>query len=654
MAMIFNRQRPLLGAKPAAETPDATFSRRTVILGLANAAVFGGLAARLYDLQVMNGPLQAAVAEDNRSRTIWLAPMRGRILDATGEVLASSNELYRIVLYPQRGTLVSTPGTASVSVNEAGTLGTARFAADLAPLLGLDPAILEEKLSAASHGNRQAPLVLAEALTFADVAALKVGSLDAINVVVEPQHARVYTPLPAVRERAMAHIIGHVGAIDRFNVDDEPHLRLRNARVGKTGVEAGMEVELQGIGGRATYEIDARGRHVRRISERAGIAGHDVMLSIDMRLQEAVVRQLAEANDSGAAVVLDVRTGAILALASTPAFDAGRARSDPGERRRLETDPARPLFNRATTGQYPPGSTFKLVTALAALEAGLVTSREKIECWGAVTYAGQTFRCWSRTGHVASDLHKAVRESCDCYFYEAARRTGIQRISAMARELGLGQVYPDAGIAPQRDGVIPDPGWKRRRNLKTGWLLGETILAGIGQGYVQTTPLQLAVMTARIASGRKVVPSIVKLAAGDPLPAFEPLAISQTHLEALRRALKAVVNEGGGTGHAADPGDGQTLVAGKTGTSQVASVSADRDRTKPLKREHRDHALFVAYAPADAPRWAIATVLEHAGSGGAKAGPLVAALVRVILAHEKASSSIGPSETPVPVRLREG
>jgi len=322
-------------------------------------------------------------------------------------------------------------------------------------------------------------------------------------------------------------------------------------------------------------------------------------------------------------------------MASSPSFDAAGL-AGAGSRaawQALSANADRPLVNRAIAGQYPPGSTFKMVTALAGLEAGLVTVKEKIECWGDVTYAGHTLRCWNRRGHIASDLHKALRESCDCYFYEVARRTGMERIAATARAFGLGQTY-EAGIAQQKAGLIPTPGWKRNQSKggrnKTGWLLGETVMAGIGQGYVLATPLQLAVMTARIATGRAVIPTLVARTDGTPAPVFDALLVAPASLEAVRKGMVAVVNEAGGTGGAADIDDGKTVVAGKTGTSQVSRASADRDRTKALEVRERDHALMVAYWPAAKPRYAAAVVLEHAGGGGAMAAPLLRDLIQLI------------------------
>jgi penicillin-binding protein 2 len=417
--------------------------------------------------------------------------------------------------------------------------------------------------------------------------------------------------------------------VDRHALDDEPMLRLAEARVGKAGVEAGMEAELRGIGGQIEIEVDARSRFVRRVSETAPIAGRDVRVTVESALQGRALERLAKEGRPGACVVLDCVTGEVRVMASTPSFDASQlaGASSKAAWQALAANADRPLLNRSIAGQYPPGSTFKMITALAGLEAGVLTTKEKIACWGDVTYGGHLFRCWKRRGHLSSDLHKALRESCDCYFYEVARRTGIEAIAATAHRFGLGQTFM-AGIGQQKAGLIPTPGWKRNQTKsRTGWLLGETIMAGIGQGYVLATPLQLAVMTARIATGRVVMPTLVARGDGDPALVFSPLGVDEAALEAVRKGMVAVVNEDGGTGQAAGPDDGKLVVAGKTGTSQVSRASANRERTKALDVRERDHALMVAFWPAGKPRYAAAVVLEHAGGGGAMAGPVMHDLI---------------------------
>jgi penicillin-binding protein 2 len=306
------------------------------------------------------------------------------------------------------------------------------------------------------------------------------------------------------------------------------------------------------------------------------------------------------------------------------------------------------MFNRALAGLYPPGSTFKMVTALAALEAGVVRPAERIECEGTYGLADQTFRCWKRQGHGRCDLHKALRESCDVYFYELAHRCGINAIADMGRKLGLGQIF-DCGLPQQKKGIIPDADWKKVTYRKP-WLGGETVLAGIGQGYVLTSPLQLAVMTARIASGKMVLPTLGHRTGGTvPQALFPLLDIAPEHLDLVRSGMIAVVNEAGGTGGNAALSDESVVVAGKTGTSQVSTFST-RDEAGADSSGPRDHALFVSYFPADAPRYAISAIVEHGGGGGATAAPLVRDVIQYIIEDDP----IMRSTAIAPLKVREG
>jgi penicillin-binding protein 2 len=356
-----------------------------------------------------------------------------------------------------------------------------------------------------------------------------------------------------------------------------------------------------------------------------------------------------------ACVVIDVSGGEIVAMASSPGYDPADivdAASDDIRQRILNSE-EKPMLNRATGGLYPPGSTFKIITALAALQAGRTEPKEKVDCDGHYELADRKFRCWNRSGHGRVDLHRALKESCDVYFFEMARRLGIETLSDTARLLGLGVTY-DLGL-PHKTGVVPDPDWKRGQ-WDARWLGGETLLTGIGQGYVLSTPLQLAVMMARVASGRSVDPTLVRR--DGPAPEFASLGIEQRHLAAVRDALAAVVNEEGGTGSAARLDEGQPLVAGKTGTSQVHRASTDAAHDS-LEWHERDHALFVAYVPADAPRFAVAAVVEHGGGGGTAAAPLVRDVIEAVLDADplKAVPETGENVPPAPVApppLKEG
>jgi penicillin-binding protein 2 len=593
---------------------NARFTRRAALIGLGQAGVFGALATRLYQLQVTEANRYALLAEENRISTEILAPERGRILDRSGRVLASNTEGFRAVVVPA-------------------------LARDLKAVLKrfsqIVPLSTEDTERITARARKQAAniaIVIVGDLSWERLAEINLHAPLLPGVRTEPAGQRHY-----IRGTNMGHILGYVGPVERRAMNDNPMLRLPGMRVGRAGVERGLDEALRGVSGRVTSEVDARGRVMRIIDTVEPKPGRDQTLTIDTELQDMVMAELQK-HRRASSVVLGVATGEVLAMASSPGFDPNVVASagDGVEWSRLQTAADDPLNNRAIRGLYPPGSTFKMITALAGLDAGKIDLKEKLPCEGHFEYYGHTYRCWKRSGHESSDLHKALRESCDCYFYEVARRTGIEAIANMARKLGCGVLH-DAGIAGAKSGLIPDHDWKRGR-FGRGWLGGETILASIGQGYVLTTPLQLAVMTARLASGLEVSPSMVKRAGSTT-----PLALNTAHLSAVRRGMIAVVNEDGGTGARASGEEGDYLLAGKTGTAQVSSLSRDAVQTN-LPWNKRDHALFVAYAPVSKPRYAVATVIEHGGGGGAVAAPATRAIMDLVMARDP----LRPSSAFVP------
>lgn len=604
----------ITGREQALANERRLFTRRAAIVGAGQAIVLGALGTRLYQLQVLDGARYTPLADDNRFNTIPIMPARGQILDRFGIPLATNEEGFRVAVVPAL----------------SGDLATT-----LARLSQIAAIPADEQARVIARARRQPanlPIIVASDLTWDQVAAINLLTPELPGVETETFNRRRYHHV--IRT---GHIVGHVGAIERIGMGDDPMLRVPGMRIGRAGVERGMDERLRGSGGAVRREVDARGRIVRHVQRTEPKSGSDVAITIDLDLQTFLADRLGRERRA-AAVVLDVLGGEVVAMASSPGYDPAlnvpqplSPEPPPARRRRgrtirtghgaskraLKTDA---LFNRATMGLYPPGSTFKIVTALAALEAGVIDLRERIDCQGSFTLADKTFRCWNRGGHGRCDMHRAMRESCDVYFYEVARRMGMDTLATMAQRLGLGQTF-EAGIAPMAKGLIPTPAWKRGRYGRS-WLGGETILSGIGQGYVLTSPLQLAVMTARVATGMAVTPTVVRPERGSAAAAFPRLNVSDRHLQAVQRALRAVVNEGGGTGSRAALGSGGPLVAGKTGTSQVSRRSANRYPSS-LRWEERDHALFVAYFPAMDPRYAIAAVVEHGGGGGSVAAPLV-------------------------------
>jgi penicillin-binding protein 2 len=427
-----------------------------------------------------------------------------------------------------------------------------------------------------------------------------------------------------------AHVVGYVGPVAESELNGDPLLELPEFRIGKNGIERTYEAVLRGRAGISRYEVNALGREIKQLHRQDGEPGADLRLTVDLELQRHAHGRLADAG-SASAVVLDVHSGEVLALASVPAFEPAAFAN--GLRRdvwhALTTDPRAPLLNKTIAGQYPPGSTFKMIVALAALEAGVVTPDLTVRCPGHLRLGRHTFHCWKRGGHGALALVEALAQSCDVYFYEVARKVGVDAIAAMARRFGLGSRL-GIDLPGERAGLVPDQAWKRAA-LGAPWHQGETLVVGIGQGFLQATPLQLAVMAARIATGRAVLPSLVRGVPAQDAPAAAgpaaPIGVSDAALTLVRRGMHDVVHGERGTARAAQLGLAGVAMAGKTGTSQVRRISRSERLTGLRKNEEkaweeRDHALFVAFAPYHEPRYALAVVVEHGGSGSAAAAPI--------------------------------
>jgi penicillin-binding protein 2 len=605
------------------------FSRRALILGGVQAAGLGILGLRFFNLQVVQEGRYAPLAEENRINLQVVAPKRGRILDRNGVELASNEEVFRAILIPAL---------------------TADVKASLAQFRRIVPLTQEdaEKIARrAKKQNRNIAIPIASDLTYEQVAKINVFAPQLPGIRTEIGWRRRYRQGPAV-----GHIVGYTGSVERLSLDDDAVMRLPGARIGKSGIEAGQEAALRGRGGAQKIEVDARGRIVRTLENLDPVAGRDVALTIDVGLQRRVMERL-QAERRASCVGIEIATGDVVVMASTPGYDPAEVAEglSADAWQRLAGSAERPITNRAISGQYPPGSTFKMVTALAALQAKRVNTVERVTCTGRYVLGDTTFRCWNRSGHGAVNIHEALRSSCDVFFFEMARRLGIETLADVARLCGLGTAY-DCGLSDPKAGLVPDPDWKRGR-LIGGWLGGETILAGIGQGYMLTTPVQLAVMTARIASGKAVVPSLVKRGADSAAAAFESLGFDEAHLGAVRNGLIAVVNDDEGTGKNAALGPGMPRVAGKTGTSQVSGASSDRAQDA-LPWKLRDHALFVSYLPAAVPRYAFSAIVEHGGGGGAVAAPLVRDIMTMVLERDAAAplgaSGLGVAAPAAPGR----
>jgi penicillin-binding protein 2 len=428
-----------------------------------------------------------------------------------------------------------------------------------------------------------------------------------------------------------AHVVGYVGAANERDLEtiDAPEalLRLPRFQIGKLGLEARQENLLRGTAGTRRVEVNAAGRVMRELDRQEGEPGKDLQLTLDNMLQTYTHARLG--SESAAAVVIDCDSGDLLVSASAPSYDPNlfvRGISSANYRALLE-NPYRPLPNKAVQGIYPPGSTFKMVTALAALEVGEIDFAETVWCPGHKDISGRRFHCWKRGGHGNMDLHQALRESCDVYFYELAQRTGIENISSMAGRLGLGTEF-DLPMSSVASGLTPTRQWKLA-NRGEAWMVGDSVNASIGQGFVLTSPLQLAVMTARLATSRQILPRLVKSVDGveQPTGRGDDLGLNENHLREVRRAMYAVCNSNRGTAYRSRIVEEAFKMAGKTGTSQVRNISSGERatgvvRNQDLPRTQRDHALFVDFAPYDAPKYAVAVVVEHGGGGSTAAAPI--------------------------------
>ena len=582
------------------QTSQAIVSRRTLLVGGIQAGLVDVLGARMHYLQVQESDQFRFLAEENRIKISLIPPARGQVFDRTGRPLAQNVQSYRV----------------TITREDAGDID--ETIARLGQLIQLDPELVAEARVELKKRRGDTQVTIAEKVTWEELARVAANAPALPGI--EPQVAlsRHY-PLGA----DFTHVIGYVGPVSDYDLsrieNPDPLLNLPRFQIGKTGLEARQEEELRGKAGTMRLEVNASGREVRELGRQEGKPGADIQLTIDHMLQNYVQARLG--SESAAAVVIDCESGDLLAIGSSPAFDPNLFVNgiSVNDYNGLIEDDHRPLVSKSVQGTYPPGSTFKMVTALAALEAGIVSSEDTYRCKGHLEVYSQKFGCWKRSGHGNVDLVRSLRESCDVYFYELALETGIERISEMARRLGIGERH-DIPMSAVAEGLAPTKEWKNRVKGED-WVIGDTVNASIGQGFVLASPLQLAVMTARLATGRAVTPRLIKTIDGveQPSGAGAPMGLNENHLRQIRKGMYEVVNHGSGTARSSRITSPDHQMAGKTGTSQVISRRVKCDE---VPWRQRDHALFVNYAPYDNPRIAVSIVVEHGCGGSSTAAPI--------------------------------
>ncbi|MFN3822542.1 MAG: penicillin-binding protein 2 [Pseudorhodobacter sp.] len=582
-------------------------TRRGLFMGGSMAAVVAVLGARMRHMQVEQADEFRLLAEDNRISIRLIPPARGLIQDRNGKLIAGNEQNYRVV----------------ISREDAGNVE-----AVLDKLREFLPISPEDHDRALKEAKRRSPLpiIVADRLSWEDVSKVAINSPALPGVTPEFGLSRSYP-----RDVDFAHVVGYVGPVSENDLakleEPDPLLQTPKFQIGKIGVETWMEGDLRGRAGNRRVEVNVLGRIMRELGRQEGDAGADIRLTIDADVQNYTQARLGE--ESAAGVVMDVQTGDLVAIASSPSFDPNlfvRGISHRDYNALMEND-HRPLANKAVQGAYPPGSTFKMVTALAALEAGVITTSTSVNCPGYYEVGGRRFHCWSRRGHGRVALDRSLAESCDVYYYEIALKVGIDKIAEMGRKLGLG-IRHEIPMSAITEGLMPNRAWKQER-YKQDWRIGDTVNASIGQGYVLTSPLQLAVMTARIATGKAVSPRLIHMVDGKamPVPEAESLGLTPSILRAVQDGMFAVNNSQRGTAYSSRIEEKTMRLAGKTGTSQVRNISAAERargviRNDQLPWNRRDHALFVGYAPHDAPRYAVSVVVEHGGGGSTAAAPI--------------------------------
>ncbi len=607
------------------------FTRRALFVAGGEIAVFGLLGAKLYQMQVVDGAKYTAMARGNSVSIRLLPASRGRIFDRFGAPLATNRQNWRALLMVEQ-----TNNTASVL----------DAFSKLVPLSDSERARINRELH--TH-QRYVPVMLQDFLTWEQMALLEVNAPNLPGVLIDVGSTRTYP-----QSDLLAHVVGYVAPPHDADLKADPTLAMPGMRVGRTGVEGFNDIELRGHAGADQLEVNALGRVIRELDRQEGTPGLDIGLSIDTALQQATANHLAGL--SASAVVMDPRNGEVLAMVSQPSFDPSLFDSgvSNAQWQAWMSDPRKPLVNKAAAGVYPPGSTFKPVVAMAGLSSGALGPEELLNCPGHFDLGNARFYCWRKWGHGMQDVKTALKNSCDVFFYQVALRSGIDAIASYARRFGIGvDIGMDlTNVAP---GFMPTREWRERQHKS--WPLGDTVVSGIGQGYILATPLSLATMCSRVATGIAVGPHVARhrngvLQTGSVSGDWPDMSLSNHYFSLIRQGMWEVVNAPDGTGRIAKLAVPGVQMAGKTGSAQVVRVSrAEREHgfnSMSLPWALRPHALFMGFAPFDAPRYAVAVVVEHGNAGADAAGPLARDIMTDALTLDPAGRDTPLSPPPAP------
>ena len=595
----------------------SSINRRMFITGSLKFFVMIGIVSRLFFLQVKENKKYLTLSDKNRIREWKLAPVRGEFRDYFGNVIAGNFEAYQLHVVPE----------------EVEDFRYVIFR--LKDLLEMSDKEFNKILKKKNEIKPWETLIVADNLSWNKFSKINNHLYDLNGVKPVLSISRNY-PF----KDNFTHILGYVSQANQNDIENTQAIKknfVPGLKVGKIGLEKSLEEELIGSNDIERYEVNAYGRRINQLEFQKGKKGKNIRLTIDSKIQELTSELLKD--KAGSICVMDIFTGSIVAMNSSPSFDPnsfvfGISQDD---WQIIRNDPMKPLLNKTLQGNYSPGSTIKPIVALSALENGIIDTNFTVKCTGKKEMYGQTYHCWKKKGHGFVSLRNAMKQSCDTYFYEIARKLGVDRLSETAKKFGLGEKVFGELFNTEKKGLIPDTQWKKN-TLGSGWLLGETIITGIGQGYIQTTPIQLCLMTAQIANGgHKIYPKIIadNKNQNQPFDRYSPLYKDSKNIKIIQDAMFSSTNEVMGTSYRSRIEDLKYQFAGKTGTAQVKKIT-ERDRELDLKLfeipyEERDHALYIAFGPYKNPRYALSIIIEHGGNGSTTAAPLAKKLFKLII-----------------------
>ena len=634
-----------------------TINRRIFIIGIAQFIVFTGILARLFSLQITENKKYLTLSDKNRLREWRLPPIRGEFLDYFGNVVAGNLKIYQLHIVPEE---VEDFKYLMVRLKEILAISDSEF----------------EKLIRKKNSQKSwETLIVSKNLTWEQFSKVNYFLHDLVGAKPVLSVSRNY-PF----NENYTHVLGYVSEASKKDILSNQMIKNKHVpglKVGKTGLEKTFENKLIGTNGVQRYEVNAFGKRISQLDHTNGLNGETIQLTLDTEIQKLCNELLK--NISGSISVMDIYTGDIIAMHSSPSFDPNLFLFgiNQDDWQLIRNNPLKPLVNKTLTGLYSPGSTFKPMVALSALENEIIDENFKVKCTGKIEMYGQTYHCWKKKGHGVVNLKSAMKQSCDTYFYEIARRLGVDRLKETSLRFGLGKKVLNGVFENEKKGLIPDTKWKKN-NLGKGWVIGETLITGIGQGYTQTTPLQLCQMTAQLANGGfKIYPKITveensltaediksimdknltnfneknngfddaKVILGFPKKEkYERLFKKSENIQLIREAMFASTNEIRGTSYSSRIENPKYQFAGKTGTSQVKRITkADREldlNTSEIPYNERDHALYIAFGPYKKPRYALSIVIEHGGSGSSAAAPLAKKLFKLIIDRHELRENI--------------